>query len=144
MGDGNRHAHWVAVSAHSGHGAVERAFNYFTQVQGMRPSQVFPSGAISSSGLVHDADAGARWIPSEFFPDVPREKIAESLRVLIREELRRGPSRKTEYAEPGDSFDPFLDQWRAPWDGDWSITQIDADRLNDPWDRWLVLVDLDR
>ena len=108
MGDGKRHSHWVAVSAHSGVGAVERAVSYFTQVQGMRPADVFPSGAISSSGIVYDADASARWIPSQFFPGVPREKIAESLRVLIREELRRGPSRQTEYAEPDDSFGPIV------------------------------------
>ena len=70
--------------------------------------------------------------------------FAEALRVLIREELRRGPTRKTEYSEPDDSFDPFVDQWQSERTGSWSITQLDADRLNDPWDRWLVLVDLYR
>lgn len=144
MTETRRRSHWIALTAHSGQGAVERAFNYFTQVQGMSPDDVIPCGAISSSGIVYDAEAGGRWIPSQFFPGVPQEKIAEALRVLIREELRRGPSRQIEYSEPDDSFDPFVDQRQSERTGSWSITQLDADRLNDPWDRWLVLVDLDR
>ena len=134
---------WIAVTAHSGVGAVERAVSYLTDVQGISPGDVYPNGAISDSGIVHDAEAGGRWTPSEFFPGLPAAKVPEALRVLIREELRRGPSRKTEFSEPDDTFDPFLDQWRVPQGAPWSITQLDADRLDHAWDRWLVSVDID-
>ncbi len=135
-------SHWIAVTAHSGAGAVERAVRYLTEVQGLSPHDVIPNGAISDSGIVYDANAGGRWTPSEFFPGYPAAEVPEALRDLMREELRRGPSRKTEFSEPDDSFDPFLDQWRVPRGAPWSITQLDANRRDDPWPRWLVTVDI--